>query len=315
MKSKFTLKTIFTVIVAVIIIILLSFLAYTRFSVAGMQDRAIKLMAAGKYEEAYDLYEKIALKTGTQEDSDLREKAYDLINSDNMFNEGTEKLSDGDYMGAIKAFSLVSKDDSRNYKTAQKLLSDASEKIFNDARSYADDLEFNDALKVLKEYIDIVEDNSEAVSVYDEILLEKEEYKKGIDRKKRDREREKELEREKILSKEMEKNSEENDEELEEVKIDVQKKQYDNTTTPFMDEMANKLRNKTHTVQSYEANVRKGPSMDSKSIKTIKKGSTIKVYDTITDGNKRVWCRGTITTTDGETIEGWISNRNLDGTL
>lgn len=311
MESKFTLKTIFTVVIAALLILGFIFLGYMRFSVAGMQDRANKLMAAGRYKEAYNLYEKIALKTDDKDVKEAIEKAQNLMLSEEAFKEGKEKLADGDYMAAIKAFSQVNEKDLKNYKVAQNLLTDASEKIFDDARKEAEKSNFKEALALLKKYINIVDDSSEAVSVYDEILLAEEEYDKNS---KREKEELAKLQGEK--AKELEKPSkDEEKEELKEKEINVKADDKKEKADPIMTELANSLKNKTHTIQSAGANVRSGPSIKSSSIRTIKRGDTIKVYDTVIDGTDRVWCLGTITSSDGEKFEGWVSSRNLDGTL
>lgn len=316
MESKFTLKTIFTVAIAALLLLGCIFLGYMRFSVAGMQDRANKLMAAGKYEEAYRLYERIALKTGSEDTREAREKAQTLVSSEEMFKEGKEKLADGDYMAAIKAFSKVSDKDVKNYRVAQNLLTDAGEKIFDDARKEAEDLNFKEALGLLKKYINIVDDSSDAVSVYDEILLAEEEYSKDS-KKEDDRLAKLEIEKARKLEEEALKKEKEKRErdELQEKEIEVKVTEKKEKSEPIMTELANSLKNKTHTIQSSGANVRSGPSLKSNSLRTIKRGDTIKVYDTVVDGMDRVWCLGMITNGDGDRFEGWVSSRNLDGTL
>lgn len=302
MESKFNLKTILSIVGLVVIILVGAFIGYSQFSVTGMQNKANKLMAAGKYEEAYVVYEKIAVKTGTDTAVELKDKASLLMKSDEMFNKGKEKLADGDYMSAIKAFSEVIKEDSKNYTTSQNLLEDASEKIFDDARNYAEDLDFKKSLNVLSKYIDIIEDDKEAKKLYDKILLEQEKEEKIAKE-----------EAEKTMEIEIDKIKEEIEANLKVEKEAAKSNQY--STTPYMRQLADSLIYSTHRVQSSAANVRSGPSSSYPSFTTIKQGATIYIYDTVIDGTDRVWCLGTITATNGRVFDGWISSRNLDGTL
>lgn len=302
MESKFNLKTILGIVVLVMIILIGSFIGYSRFSVAGMQNRANKLIDAGKYKEAYDIYEKIAIKTGTETAVELKNKASALVKSDEMFKEGKEKLADGDYMAAIKAFSQVIEEDKKNYTTSQKLLEDSSEKIFDDARVYAEDLDFKKSISILEKYMNIVEDDKEAKELYDDILLKQEkEEKLATEEAEKDMEIEidkikEEIEANLKLEKETEKSNQSN-------------------TTPYMRELADSLIYSTHTIQSSAANVRSGPSTSYPSFTNIKQGATIYIYDTVIDGTDRVWCLGTITATNGRVFDGWASSRNLDGSL
>ena len=61
------------------------------------------------------------------------------------------------------------------------------------------------------------------------------------------------------------------------------------------------------------ANLRKGPSINSEIITSLSKGTDLYIKDTKIEGNKRIWCLvETKNEKTGESFEGWISNKVME---
>ena len=61
------------------------------------------------------------------------------------------------------------------------------------------------------------------------------------------------------------------------------------------------------------ANLRKGPSINSEIITSLSKGTDLYINDTKIEGNKRIWCLvETKNEKTGESFEGWISNKVME---
>ena len=203
------------------------------------------------------------------------DQARALIKSDRANKEGDNFIISGDYLNAAKSFRKVIEEDGKNYKSAQdKIL--GLEKIFLDrAKREVEENNPEKAKNTLSSFLQVIPESAKATALLEELKGQKTENSGKIDEK-------------------------------------TESEEEDKTRADLVSQ-GQALLNSYQKVLWDNANLRKGPSINSEIITSLSKGTDLYIKDTKIEGNKRIWCLvETKNEKTGESFEGWISNKVME---
>lgn len=247
--------------------------------------QADELKEAGEYEEAVRLYRKLNTEKPSEEISGKIEETGLLAESKEAYLAGEESLESGNYIPALHSFQQVLPDDEHYYKAAQDEIAALEVKIIGRSKKLIEKGHQKEALSLLDSYLTAVPESAEAMNLKKSILNPEQIGEKDAREIEEARSRE---ERE------------------EELQGNGGKDRSD------MAELASNLLHSYQTIVTYEANLRDGPSLDSKILGVLAKGSDVYVYDTLIEGTERVWCHVEVINPEGTITEGWVSSRVIE---
>lgn len=279
MKSK-------KILIPIIALSLVVFLVGVTFGVSYFQSnktlkQADSLVFMEKYEDAIALYEKILSEDFDIAISNKRDRAKELLESKEMYEEGLEYYEAEDFKEATKAFSKVSKNDSKRYSETSEKMKSIEELILTDANQYMQSGDFDVATDLLNDYLKVKSDSIDAKNLKEEIILQQDEsakQAKASDKKAADEAAEKKASSDAMLEAESE---------------------------------AYSLVGTYQTVVSKDANLRIAPKLDAEKIVALPQGTECYVYDTKIETSNRIWCQITAYY-DDYSYEGWVSYNTMN---
>jgi len=152
------------------------------------------LIAEGSYEQANKKLSKAVKLKRTDESNELLTKSNQLIESDESFKAGINRLNEGKYKSAIDNFQNVIEDDVKNYATAQSHIKEANAawaaETLEEAKEMYSEGKHIEAYDTLQEALQIspsLEEAKKLKETYEQAKLQQEE-KERIEAEKRARE-------------------------------------------------------------------------------------------------------------------------------
>ncbi|WBW49965.1 hypothetical protein O6R05_08160 [Peptoniphilus equinus] len=232
-------------------------------------DHAETLIKEGNYQEALDLLETLPSSEGADR-KPLVQTATRLIQSEQAFEAGRTALESKEYLVALNAFKNVMEQDV-HFKTSQTLISQAENEIVAMAQDAVAAENMDEAKTLLNALLDVLPESAKATALLDTI----ESHATTGDAQSPD---------------------------------GNEAASYE-TTRADMSRTAKNLLYTYQVVQAQKANLRISPSIDAAVLDEVDKGTNIYIKSTKIEGIERIWCEVVVETTEGEILEGWLSNK------
>lgn len=254
-------------------------------SYTGDIEKGAAAYEEGDYDRALELYQKANETKPSQEISEKVEEMSRMSKSKASYLRGMELMGQKEYLQALRFFREVLPDDKHFYKSAQDEIARLEDLVLSRCRKFLDEGRREEAMALINAYIKAVPDSADAVNLRDSITTP-------------------------------EVASPEEKEKIEEAKNKEEEEERKNLSPPDRSKMAEQAGNLLHsyqTIVTFEANLREGPSLDSKILTILPAGTDVYVKDTLIEGVERVWCRVEVLDPKNEAVaEGWVSSRVVE---
>lgn len=295
--------------IGVAVLVLASLLIFTSIAVPRRNknkaiEQADSLIAMGKFEEGIAMYEKMINEEYSDEIMDKRYAAIELMESEENLKKGIEAYEDGELNKAIKFLSKVSESDSQRYKKAKEELENIEEDALIDIDELINKGSLEEAEKVTDTYLKAWPKNKNIQNAKERIIA------KGTEVKKQE-----ELQEQERIVQEQERIAQEQakiaaDKKREEEKVAAAKKEENSKNSKEeTQKTADSIMGTYKSIVSKQANLREAPTLDSKIVATLKRGTMVYIGDTQVESADRIWC---LVYVDDEASSGWVSYNTMN---
>lgn len=249
-----------------------------------MEKLAEKYMETGNYSEAIDIYNKLIEKTNDDEYVDKLEKGKKLLNSTENFNEGKKEFEKGNYEKSVLKLKEVSKDDTKNYKNAGKLIEDIKTIYIEKISKSVENNKTFDTESQIAEYVKIFGNDENIKALKEKVDLNIEEEKKKKEKEELDAKKE---------------------------QLEKMEKELENKKKEKKSEKNNEITSGNYVV-SDKANIYSIPDSKSKAITWVSKGATVDIYES-EEYNGELWIKGRITSiVTNNSYVAWIRGEDIN---
>ena len=294
------------------ILLLVALLIFTSIAVPRMNknkkiEQADSLIAMGKFEEGIDIYEQMINEEYSDEIMNKRYAAIELMESEENLKKGIEAYEDGELNKAIKFLSKVSESDRERYKKAEEALEDIEEDAIIEIDELINKGSLEEAEKVADTYAKAWPKNKNIKNAKERIIA------KGTEVKKQE-----EIQEQEKITQEQERIAQEQarisaDKKREEEKATAAKKEEKSKSSKEeTQKTADSIMGTYKAIVSKQANLREAPTLDSKIVATLKRGTMVYIGDTQVESADRIWC---LVYVDDEASSGWVSYNTMNYSL
>lgn len=279
-KSKIAFRMVVSVIGLIVIMaaLIFAFRFVLKIRNSHKIEDAKTYVTSGDYESALKIYNSLddKNKKDVYEDIELTKK---LLASKEAYEEGNDLILSGNYLEAVKSFKKVLPEDTINYSNSQDKISELENIILSKAQEQIDANNKEGALNIINEYLKIVPESANAISLRDLIN--------------------KNITEEKSLEQKLTESLEEGFE-TDKSRAEITKK-------------AENLLNTYQKVRASKANLRQSPSIDAEIITVLPPDSDLYVQETKIEGQERIWCKVEAKDVNTGTVyHGWVSNKIME---
>ena len=192
--------------------------------------------------------------------------------------KGLEAYEDGDLNKAIKFLSKVPEKDRERYKRAEDELENIEEDTLIEIEELIAEGSFEEAEKVADTYLKASPKNKNIQNAKDGILARGKEIKK-----------QEEIQEQERISQEEARISADKKRE-EEKAAAARKEEKSKISKEATQKTADSIMGTYKSIVSKQANLRAAPTLDSKIVKTLKRGDMVYIGDTQVESADRIWC-------------------------
>lgn len=264
-------------IIFVLIISLVASYVVSQSSLGKLEREAENYISSGEYGPASTIYARLYTKTGDEKYKVKRDDTIKMKTEAKVYEQGINKLDEGDYLSAIRIFNRIDREESQFNKQAKEKLKEAESNILNEVKQAMDDDNVYLASSILKDYVKMAGETEESKKLLQRV-------NKAVG------------EGEEVAS--------------EDGESDTSTNVADIKTEELPEDPKNWV-GKTVKIQSPRSNLRQEPNLEGKVVGLALSGDPIQITKVQNDGS-RMWCYGTITNLrNGKSIKAWISSKNL----
>lgn len=290
-------KNILIIVAAVVSISLLIFLAFgvPVIKKGNAIKRADTFIAMGKYDDGIAIYDNILGNKYSEEIMAKRNAAIELAELEENLKKGLEAFEDDDINKAVKYLSKVPKSDEKRYNKAREILQDIENTMLAEVEELIENDDLNQATKMVNEYLKISPKSKKMQNVKDSIDAKLTSAKKQLEMEEQERKKQ-----------EQDLKNKETEAVIASKNAEVAQRKMDETKN-----IANNLQGSYKSIIAKEANLRNAPTLKSKIITVIPRGTNVYIYNTQIESVDRIWCQ-VMVDVNGYPEEGWISYNTMN---
>lgn len=286
-----------------LVLVLVIIFGGVRISIAKRNkeiQRADNFVAMGNYQNAISIYDNALNKKYSDDLLAKRDRALELMESQENLRAGLEAYEEDDIVRAIKLLSKVSAEDEKSYEQASSELANIEEYALVDIEELIEKDQLDQAEVLVNTYLKAWPKNVKMKNAKDEIQAKHIEAKKQAENEENDR---KNKESEAVVAaKQAEADAITESKNIEKSK--AKREEVESTASGIIGSYK--------SIISDQANLRSAPTLNSKVLTTLSKGTNVYIYDTQVESSERIWCL--VEVLDYH-ISGWISYNTMNYTI
>lgn len=292
-------------VIGIVGVVSVSLLIFMVFGVSAIKKNKIikqadAFIAMERFEDGIAIYDNILSDDYSNDIMAKRDAAIELMESDENFKKGLEAFEDENINKAIKYLSKVPKSDKKRYEKALAELKDIEEATIMEVDELIESEDLDKAIKIVNTYLKAAPDNIKMQNAKDSINAKYTEAEKQAKAEEEDR---KNKETEAITAA---KNAEaEAINTSKNAEISQRKRDEIQST-------ANNIIGSYKSIIAKEANLREAPTLKSRVLVTLSRGTNVYIHDTQIESSDRIWC---LVNVEGYSESGWISYNTMNYTM
>ncbi len=257
--------------------------------------RADAFIAMGKYEDGIAIYDNILSNKYSEEIMAKRDAAMELSELDENLKKGLEAFEDDDINKAVKYLSKVPKSDEKRYKKAKEVLHDIEDTVLAELEELIESDDLVQATKIVNDYLKVSPKSVKMQNAKDSIEAKIASAKKQIETEEQERKKsEQDLKNKETEAVIASKNAEISQRKMDDARF-----------------IANNLQGSYKSIIAAKANLRSAPTLNSKVITTLSRGTNVYIYNTQIESVDRIWCQ-VMVEGSGYSDSGWISYNTMN---